>query len=136
MARRSTSANRASLGSGPPKSVTASRSSSSPLGNRVGVAICSATGGPASTSVAASTARSGGGTLPIHEIPSHAVRLALPPTGPEELARRLRRAPVPVVGRVYEGSLWLDARTLLDGDETRVVDALTRAYGAAGDTVG
>jgi L-seryl-tRNA(Ser) seleniumtransferase len=86
--------------------------------------------------VAASTARSGGGTLPIHEIPSHAVRLALPQTGPEELARRLREAPVPVVGRVYEGSLWLDARTLLDGDEARIVDAVTRAAGDSGGTVG
>jgi len=78
---------------------------------------------------AASTARSGGGTLPVHEIPSHAVRLSLPDAEPEELARRLRGAEVPVVGRVYEGKLWLDARTLLDGDDQRVVAAAKRAVG-------
>jgi L-seryl-tRNA(Ser) seleniumtransferase len=85
------------------------------------------------TEVAPSTARSGGGTLPIYEIPSHAVRLALPETEPEELARRLREAPTPVVGRVYEGRVWLDARTLLDGDEGRILEAVS---GAAGGAVG
>jgi L-seryl-tRNA(Ser) seleniumtransferase len=85
------------------------------------------------TEVAPSTARSGGGTLPIYEIPSHAVRLALPGMEPEELARRLREAPTPVVGRVYEGRVWLDARTLLDGDEGRILEAVS---GAAGGAVG
>lgn len=79
--------------------------------------------------VTASTARSGGGTLPIHEIPSHAVRLSLSNTEPEELAHRLREAPTPVVGRVYEGRLWLDARTLLDGDEKRIAEAARSAVG-------
>lgn len=79
--------------------------------------------------VAASTARSGGGTLPIHEIPSCAVRVSLPGAEPEELARRLREAETPVVGRVYEGRLWLDARTLLDGDEERITEAMRSAVG-------
>jgi L-seryl-tRNA(Ser) seleniumtransferase len=81
------------------------------------------------TDVAASTARSGGGTLPIYEIPSHAVRVSLPDTEPEELAQRLRGAPTPVVGRVYEDRLWLDARTLLDGDEERIAEAVRSAVG-------
>ncbi|CAN5635197.1 L-seryl-tRNA(Sec) selenium transferase [soil metagenome] len=79
--------------------------------------------------VADSTARSGGGTLPIHEIPSHAVRVSLPGSEPEELASRLRSCPTPVVGRVYEGRLWLDARTLLEGDEERIAEALVSVVG-------
>ena len=72
--------------------------------------------------VAPSVARSGGGTLPTYEIPSFAVRLAAEDA--EGLAARLRTADPPVVGRVHEGRLWLDARTLLDGDEEAIALAL------------
>src|SRR5215210_4246836 len=73
--------------------------------------------------VAPSTARSGGGTLPTFEIPSYAVRLRSE-DGAEALAERLRTAEAPVVGRVGEGWLWLDARTLLSGDEEAVLEAV------------
>jgi L-seryl-tRNA(Ser) seleniumtransferase len=70
-----------------------------------------------------SIARSGGGTLPTFEIPSYAVRLRRE-DGAEALAERLRTSEAPVVGRVGEGWLWLDARTLLDGDEEAVLEAV------------
>jgi L-seryl-tRNA(Ser) seleniumtransferase len=76
---------------------------------------------------ASSVARSGGGTLPTHEIPSFAVRLG--GTDAEGLAERLRGAEPPVVGRVHEGRLWLDARTLPPGDEEAVVAAVRGAGG-------
>ncbi|MCA1687967.1 MAG: L-seryl-tRNA(Sec) selenium transferase, partial [Actinobacteria bacterium] len=71
---------------------------------------------------APSVARSGGGTLPAHEIPSFAVRLG--GTDAVFLAEGLRGAHPPVVGRVHEGRLWLDVRTLLPGDEEAVVRAV------------
>ncbi|MEW6638202.1 MAG: L-seryl-tRNA(Sec) selenium transferase, partial [Actinomycetota bacterium] len=74
-----------------------------------------------------SVARSGGGTLPLHEIPSFAVVLG--GMDPETLAGRLRAADPPVVGRVQDGRLWLDARTLLPGDEEAVVEAVRGALG-------
>ncbi|MDQ4106420.1 MAG: L-seryl-tRNA(Sec) selenium transferase [Actinomycetota bacterium] len=77
--------------------------------------------------VAPSVARSGGGTLPVYEIPSFAVRIA--GVDADLLAERLRAADPPVVGRVYEGRLWLDARTLLPGDEEAVVGAVGGAGG-------
>jgi L-seryl-tRNA(Ser) seleniumtransferase len=77
--------------------------------------------------VAPSVARSGGGTLPTYEIPSFAVRLG--GTDVEVLAAELRAADPPVVGRVGEGRLWLDARTLLPGDEEAVVGAVRHAFG-------
>jgi len=77
--------------------------------------------------VAPSVARSGGGTLPTYEIPSFAVRLG--GTDPEALAENLRSADPPVVGRVREGRVWLDVRTLLTGDEEAVVGALREANG-------
>ncbi len=77
--------------------------------------------------VASSVARSGGGTLPTHEIPSLVVRLG----GKDavSLAERLRGADPPVVGRVHEGRLWLDVRTLLPDDEEAVVAAVSGTGG-------
>ena len=74
-----------------------------------------------------SIARSGGGTLPMFEIPSFAVCLG--GTEPEALAEKLRDSDPPVVGRVHEGRVWLDARTLLPGDEEAVVAAVKGALG-------
>src|SRR5215216_549298 len=78
-------------------------------------------------SVMPSVARSGGGTLPTYDIPSFAVRLG--GTDPEALAEHLRSADPPVIGRVHEGRLWLDVRTLLPGDEEAVIWALRDANG-------
>jgi L-seryl-tRNA(Ser) seleniumtransferase len=77
--------------------------------------------------VAPSVARSGGGTLPLYEIPSFAVRLG--GADPEALAEGLRASDPPVVGRVHEGKVWLDARTLLPGDAGAVVAAVKAAVG-------
>jgi L-seryl-tRNA(Ser) seleniumtransferase len=76
--------------------------------------------------VAASVARSGGGTLPTYEIPSFAVRLG--GTEADGLAEALRSSDPPVVGRVREGRVWLDARTVLAGDEEAVVAAVGKAF--------
>ena len=62
----------------------------------------------------------GSGALPVDRLPSQALRLT--PPGPkwasgralEALAMRLRALPVPVIGRISEGSLLLDLRCLAD----------------------
>ncbi|CAN5137358.1 L-seryl-tRNA(Sec) selenium transferase [soil metagenome] len=77
--------------------------------------------------VALSVARSGGGTLPTFEIHSYAVRLG--DEDADALAESLRSGDPPVVGRVGEGRLWLDVRTLLDGDEEAILGALEALYG-------
>ena len=77
--------------------------------------------------VVPSVARSGGGTLPTYEIPSFAVRLG--GRDADGLAEELRSAKPPVVGRVADGRLWLDARTLLPGDEAAVVEAVRAVAG-------
>ena len=75
--------------------------------------------------VAPSIAWSGGGTLPLHEIPSYAVRLESRSGGDTEaMTEKLRSVDPPVVGRVGEGKLWLDVRTLLDGDEGAILEAV------------
>lgn len=77
--------------------------------------------------VVPSVARSGGGTLPLREIPSFAVRLG--GTDAVWLAALLREGDPPVVGRVHEGRVCLDVRTLLPGDEDALIEAVRNARG-------
>ena len=66
----------------------------------------------------------GGGSLPGFELPSLAVALALPGRSANALAAALRDAPVPVVARVTDDRVLLDARTLLPNDEDAIEIAL------------
>ena len=75
--------------------------------------------------VVASTARVGGGALPLLELPGPVV--AVGGGSPDALAARLRAGDPPVVGRIEAGRLLLDPRTLA-ADE---LEAAGRAVAAA-----
>ena len=62
----------------------------------------------------------GGGSVPGFELPSSAVVLDLPGWRADELARALRRAPTPVLARVEDARVFVDARTLLPGDDDAI----------------
>jgi L-seryl-tRNA(Ser) seleniumtransferase len=64
-------------------------------------------------------AKVGGGALPLLELPGPAVALD------EELAARLRAADPPVIGRIEDGRLLLDPRTLTDDEVPLVARALS-----------
>jgi L-seryl-tRNA(Ser) seleniumtransferase len=68
----------------------------------------------------------GGGSLPGFELPSCAVTLR-GAMDAEPLCAALRRGPVPVLARVRDDRVQLDARTLLPGDEDALASALQRA---------
>ena len=68
--------------------------------------------------VTETTARPGGGSLPLTEIPSWACALPL------ELAEPLRRGDPAVVGIVRDGLLLLDCRTLTDADVEEAAEAV------------
>lgn len=78
--------------------------------------------------VVRASAKVGGGALPLLELEGPAVALA--PTDPERLARLLRAGEPPVVGRVREGRLLLDPRTLTDEEADLAAAAARRALGA------
>ncbi|MXJ81007.1 L-seryl-tRNA(Sec) selenium transferase [Klebsiella michiganensis] len=69
----------------------------------------------------------GSGSLPVDRLPSAALTLT-PRDGRgsrlEALAARWRLLPVPVIGRIYDGRLWLDLRCL--EDEPRFMEMLLR----------
>jgi L-seryl-tRNA(Ser) seleniumtransferase len=69
----------------------------------------------------------GGGALPREVLESWVVRLRHRRLGAGEVEARLRLGPVPVVCRVRQDSVVIDMRTLLRGDEDRIVEALKAA---------
>ncbi|HQG54984.1 MAG TPA: L-seryl-tRNA(Sec) selenium transferase, partial [Thermoleophilia bacterium] len=66
-------------------------------------------------------ARAGAGALPVTEVPSAAVAVTPPDGDVEGLAARLRAARPAVVGRVHEGRLLLDARTIRESDVAELI---------------
>jgi L-seryl-tRNA(Ser) seleniumtransferase len=72
-----------------------------------------------------SISATGGGTLGAG-IPS--IALAVSARSPDRFARRLREHAVPVVARIEDGRVLLDARTVLDGEDDAVVAALRGAF--------
>jgi L-seryl-tRNA(Ser) seleniumtransferase len=65
----------------------------------------------------------GGGSLPGFALDSWVVTLRTS-IGVEQLAERLRAAPLPVIARLRDDALVIDVRTLLEGDEDAVEQAL------------
>jgi L-seryl-tRNA(Ser) seleniumtransferase len=77
----------------------------------------------AGAEIVAATAKVGGGALPLLELPGPAVAVAGPP---DQLAAGLRAADPPVVGRIQDGRLLLDPRTLAE-EEIELVAAAVRS---------
>jgi L-seryl-tRNA(Ser) seleniumtransferase len=73
--------------------------------------------------VVSSTVEMGGGALADKQLASFAI--AIPDRG--DLADALRRGEPAVVGRLDEGALLLDARTVLDDEDDLLVQAVARA---------
>jgi L-seryl-tRNA(Ser) seleniumtransferase len=71
----------------------------------------------------------GGGAMPAAELASWAVTLA-GDAGADAIDAGLRGATVPVVGRIADRRVWLDARTIA-ADEIAVVAAAVRSLGLA-----
>lgn len=87
-------------------------------GERVLGAVQQAFGAHATVSLQASRSQIGSGSLPVDRLDSWA--LVITPAGRRSgqattsIATALRQLPVPVIGRVKDGAIWLDLRTLAD----------------------
>jgi L-seryl-tRNA(Ser) seleniumtransferase len=68
----------------------------------------------------------GGGSLAGHALPTMVVRLRSDKLAAEELARRLRLEEPPIIARVHEDAVLLDARTILPGEDDLILAALQR----------
>jgi len=80
--------------------------------------------------VVASACQVGGGALPVEPLPSFAVALGTAARPAHRLEEALRRGDPPVVGRVLEGRLLLDLRTVADDEVARLAAAVDAAAAA------
>ncbi|MEE9305773.1 MAG: L-seryl-tRNA(Sec) selenium transferase, partial [bacterium] len=71
-------------------------------------------------------AQVGGGALPTASLPTWVVVLSAEGRSPNSLEEAFRTSPTPVIGRIREEAFLLDCRTLLEGDEDRIVEAASR----------
>jgi L-seryl-tRNA(Ser) seleniumtransferase len=67
------------------------------------------------TEIVRAVAKVGGGALPLLELEGPAVALS-GPAAADDIARALRHGQPPVIGRIHEGRVLLDPRTLRDGE--------------------
>ena len=87
-------------------------------GERLLDRVRAAFGPHANVALVESMSQIGSGSLPVDRLPSWSLQIA--PAGKrsgqalQALHAALRSLPVPVIGRLHEGALWLDLRTLED----------------------
>lgn len=77
-------------------------------------------------SVVPSKARTGGGSLPEVDIPSWAVSIKHQNLPPQVIEEFLRLSDPPIIARIEEDRLIIDARTLQEGDDDIIATALSK----------
>jgi L-seryl-tRNA(Ser) seleniumtransferase len=71
----------------------------------------------------------GGGAFPEHPLPGWAVAMTFPGLSSSTLQRKLRKGAFPAVVGIWNDRVTAHVRTLLDGDEERLVQALNDLVG-------
>lgn len=70
------------------------------------------------------TSQVGGGALPLAELPTTLVSVRVAGLAAQEIEERLRRAAMPVIGRIFRGDFLLDVRTIQDDDLPFLINGL------------
>ncbi|WP_422036671.1 L-seryl-tRNA(Sec) selenium transferase [Reyranella sp.] len=91
-------------------------------------AVKAALGNDATASVAEVRGQIGSGALPVDLLPSFAI--AIKAKGLDRISDRFRRLPIPVIGRISDGTLYFDLRTL--DDEPAFAAQLDKLHVVAG----
>ena len=81
----------------------------------------------ASFIVQETTAYVGGGAMPQHDLSSFAIAVRAKALSADTMALRLRMGTPAVVGRIQDGALLLDMRTVGDSDLADLTSAIRRA---------
>ena len=94
--------------------------------------------GPLAAGVVETEAQFGGGSMPGETIPSFAVALRSDRLAANALEAALRAGDLPVIARIHEGSVLLDARTLgddeIEGVAAQVASAMQRSPAGSSPT--
>ncbi len=89
--------------------------------------------GDVTVEVAEGTSPAGGGALPGVELPTRLVAIRSNRVSAAALEERLRLSQPPVLARIRQDQILLDPRTILEGDEDDVVQALRDALSRSGE---
>jgi len=89
-------------------------------------------GGRLSLSLEDGFSEVGGGALPLEELPTKLVALRSSTRPPEEIEASLRRHDPPIMGRIKDGQVFLDLRTVQEGELEEVAKALVQLAGGSG----
>jgi L-seryl-tRNA(Ser) seleniumtransferase len=90
--------------------------------------------GVASVKVSDDVAYVGGGSLPDQTMPTAVLEVEAQELGDAELASRLRLGTPAVVGRLRDGKLVLDVRTIFPHQEAALVEAVRHCVGTGPDS--
>ncbi len=80
--------------------------------------------GAAEVETVATRARIGGGAMPLHDVPSFAVTIRPAKMSSGGLEKALRLGAPPIITRLSENRVWIDFRSLLDGQERIIENTL------------
>jgi L-seryl-tRNA(Ser) seleniumtransferase len=80
---------------------------------------------PVPVAIRESESAIGGGSTPDRTLPTWIVELSVP--RPDEFARALRTAPIPVIARIEQEKIVLDMRTVADEEEDSLISAVQTA---------
>lgn len=78
------------------------------------------------TAIVDTTSQAGGGSLPLLDLPSLGVSLAIAGRGPNEIEVAMRNQPIPIIGRIESDRFVMDVRTLCDAEIDQIADAVRR----------
>ncbi len=97
------------------------------LRSRAQKIVCALGGLPIQVAVGQGRAQIGGGTMPTSVIDSVTIDLISGTINVQEIAARLRRQVIPVIGYISRGKLKLDLRTIFPRQDAEVVNAIRAA---------
>lgn len=95
---------------------------------RVAEAASRTAGDAAEVSVAEDESRIGGGALPGSAIPTHVVVISPRDVSADDFAFQLRKGKVPVVGRISEGRIMLDLRTVKTSEDDLLINLIGEVF--------
>jgi L-seryl-tRNA(Ser) seleniumtransferase len=75
----------------------------------------------------------GGGSFPLLQLPTTLIEVRIAGWSPQQIEDALRRATVPVIGRIHRDRFLLDVRTLMDRDLPALADSLRQVASAHGE---
>jgi L-seryl-tRNA(Ser) seleniumtransferase len=81
---------------------------------------------PLTTEVRQDESAAGGGAMPVTPIATFVLAISSPAHSPDRLSQLLRKNEPPIITRISEGDIIIDMRTLLDGDDEEIHEALRR----------